>query len=73
MGKGLTDRPDFFVMYHLDWKRLVHEHKQRWPELNVGGDGRVAWPDGYHGLNLNRAHVADLAEQWSKIVSKVNA
>lgn len=68
--KGERDRPDFYVLDQRDWKRLVRDHKRRWPELHIAADGTVSWADGYAGLNLKVAHVQKLAEKWEQIVSR---
>ena len=70
-AKGEQDRPDFYVLDRRDWRRLVRDHKRRWPELQIAGDGTVAWADGYAGLNLKVDHIHDFAEKWGKIVARV--
>jgi hypothetical protein len=69
--KGKTGaRPDFYVLNHSDWSRVVSKVKQRRPDLKIDEDGRISYPDGWKGLNLTVDLVRRCKDKWEKLTRR---
>lgn len=71
-GKTLDDTPDFYILNLNDWKQLVAEEEERYPNITVDGENQIKYPDGWKGLNLKPARVATFKDKWEKIVGLSN-
>jgi hypothetical protein len=65
-------QPDFYVLNHSDWRRVVSKEKPRFPDLKVDDDWHVSHPDGYKGLNLTVELVRRCKDKWEKITRRAD-
>jgi len=70
-NKNEDERPDFYILDFDDWKTMIKEEKQNYPEVQVDKQFRITYKDGWKGLNIRPSRVLESKEQWSKITSKI--
>jgi hypothetical protein len=67
--KSETDRPTFYILNIDDWKQLVSEEHQRFPDKTTVDElYRIKYADGWSGLNIKPIKVDHAKERWDKII-----
>jgi hypothetical protein len=69
-GKGLRDRPDFYVIDESFWRTYIAKNREKFRDVIETEDRIVpVWPDGYRGAVLRPEDVEDYRERWDIIES----
>ena len=71
-NKGEKERPDFYILNFADWKIMIKEEKQKYPEVQIDEQFKITYKDGWKGLNVKVSRVTKSKEQWNKITSKIS-
>ena len=70
--KNEDDRPDFYILDIIDWKKLIEGEKEKFPGLEIDNKLRIKYPDGWKGLNLEPNQVEACKGKWDKIFTEIS-
>jgi hypothetical protein len=61
-------QPDFYILNLSDWKSLLEQEKELYPDIEIDGKLRIRYPDGWKGLNISPVAVIQCKNCWNKIL-----
>jgi len=69
--KALNEKPDFYILNFVDWKKLISKEKKKYKEVKIDEDFCIKYPDGWKGFNIKTVLVDDCHDAWEKIIKRI--
>jgi len=70
--KGLSERPDFYIVDESFWRRYLEALRNKLTEIREEDTTIIpVWSDGYEGVALRPENVKEYKERWDILEEKL--